>query len=137
MSCCCRGEKARRTEEGDEGGWARLDARLEGLCEAAESWWVVAASGLCVLAGFVLHVKGGHVGCEGGSPTVKSSNFSPIAMMNATSPAANSSPIAIAAAIAIVMRSPDVILRRTNRALSARYAIPSGRSRAIPSTRGR
>ena len=68
MSCCCRGEKARRTEEGDEGGWARLDARLEGLCEAAESWWVVAASGLCVLAGFVLHVKGGHVGCEGGSP---------------------------------------------------------------------
>lgn len=68
MSCCCRGEKARRTEEGDEGGWARLDARLEGLCEAAESWWVVAASGLCVLAGFVLHVKGGHVGCEGDSP---------------------------------------------------------------------
>ncbi len=68
MSCCCRGEKARRTEKGDEGGWARLDARLEGLCEAAESWWVVAASGLCVLAGFVLHVKGGHVGCEGGSP---------------------------------------------------------------------
>ena len=68
MSCCCGGEKARRTEEGDEGGWARLDARLEGLCEAAESWWVVAASGLCVLAGFVLHVKGGHVGCEGGSP---------------------------------------------------------------------
>lgn len=68
MSCCCGGEKARRTEEGDEGGWARLDARLEGLCEAAESWWVVAASGLCVLAGFVLHVKGGHVGCEGVSP---------------------------------------------------------------------
>lgn len=68
MSCCCGGEKARRTEEGDEGGWARLDARLEGLCEAAESWWVVAASGLCVLAGFVLHVKGGHVGCEGDSP---------------------------------------------------------------------
>ena len=68
MSCCCGGEKARRTEEGDEGGWARLDARLEGLCEAAESWWVVTASGLCVLAGFVLHVKGGHVGCEGGSP---------------------------------------------------------------------
>lgn len=68
MSCCCGGEKARRTKEGDEGGWARLDARLEGLCEAAESWWVVAASGLCVLAGFVLHVKGGHVGCEGGSP---------------------------------------------------------------------
>lgn len=68
MSCCCGGEKARRTEEGDEGGWARLEARLEGLCEAAESWWVVAASGLCVLAGFVLHVKGGHVGCEGDSP---------------------------------------------------------------------
>ena len=68
MSCCCGGEKARRTKEGDEGGWARLDARLEGLCEAAESWWVVAASGLCVLAGFVLHVKGGHVGYEGGSP---------------------------------------------------------------------
>ena len=68
MSCCCGGEKARRTEEGDEGGWARLDARLEGLCEAAESWWLVAASGLCVLAGFVLHVKGGHVGCAGGSP---------------------------------------------------------------------
>ena len=68
MSCCCGGEKARRTEEGDEGGWARLDARLEGLCEAAESWWVVAASGLCVLAGFILHVKGGHVGYEGGSP---------------------------------------------------------------------
>ena len=68
MSCCCGGEKARRTKEGDEGGWARLDARLEGLCEAAESWWVVAASGLCVLAGFVLHVKGGHVGCESGSP---------------------------------------------------------------------
>ena len=68
MSCCCGGEKARRTEEGDEGGWARLDARLEGLCEAAESWWVVAASGLCVLAGFVLHVKGGHGGDEGGSP---------------------------------------------------------------------
>ena len=45
MSCCCRGEKARRTEKGDEGGWARLDARLEGLCEAAESWWLVAASG--------------------------------------------------------------------------------------------
>ncbi len=68
MSCCCGGEKARRSEEGDEGGWARLDARLEGLCEAAESWRVVAASGLCVLAGFVLHVKGGHVGCEGVSP---------------------------------------------------------------------
>ena len=68
MSCCCGGEKARRTKEGDEGGWARLDARLEGLCEAAESWWVVTASGLCVLAGFILHVKGGHVGCEGGSP---------------------------------------------------------------------
>ena len=61
-------------------------------------------------------------------PTVKSSNFSPIAMMNATSPAANSSPIAIAATIAIVMRSPDVILRRTNRALSARYAIGSPHS---------
>lgn len=66
MSCCCGGAKGRRNEEG-EGGWARLDARLEGLCEAAESWWVVAVSGLCVLAGFVLHVKGGHVGCEGGS----------------------------------------------------------------------
>ena len=67
MSCCCGGAKGRR-DEGEKTGWARLDARLEGLCEAAESWWVVAVSGLCVLAGFVLHVKGGHVGCEGGSP---------------------------------------------------------------------
>ena len=52
-------------------------------------------------------------------PTVKASSFSPMAMMNATSPAANSSPIATAAAIASVIRSPDVILRRANRTLNA------------------
>ena len=67
MSCCCGGAKGRRNEEG-ESGWARMDARIGRFCEAMESWWVVAVSGLCVLAGFVLHVKGGHVGCEGGSP---------------------------------------------------------------------
>ena len=67
MGCCCGGAKGRRSE-GKKTGWARLDARLEGLCEAAESWWTVAASGLCVLAGFVLHVRGGHGGSAGGAP---------------------------------------------------------------------
>ena len=68
MGCCCCEESAKRRPAGAASVWARLDARAAGLCEAAESWWVIAASGLCVLVGFVLHLKGGHVGCEGGSP---------------------------------------------------------------------
>ncbi len=66
-------------------------------------------------------------------PTVKSSSFSPIAMMNATSPAANISPIAIAAIIAIVMSRPDVILRRANSVRSAPYAIGIPHSSTAPS----
>ncbi len=66
--CCCEGAAKKGRPAEAASAWARLDARLEGLCESAESWLVVAASGLCVLAGFVLHVKGGHAGCTGGSP---------------------------------------------------------------------
>ena len=69
MSCCCCHERAAADRPAAKASaWARLDARVEKACAAAESWWVVAVSGLCVLAGFVLHVKGGHVGCGGVSP---------------------------------------------------------------------
>ena len=67
--CCCCGEGAAKESRSAEEKPARktLVERIEGLCEAAMSWWVIAASGLCVLAGLVPHIRGGHGGCVGGA----------------------------------------------------------------------
>ncbi len=68
MGCCCCCEGASKKSRPAEGKtvWASWDEKAERLCEALSSWWVVAASGLCVFLGLVRHVKGGNAGCLGG-----------------------------------------------------------------------
>ena len=65
--CCCGGGEECRCDEGQE-GLALVDARIERFCKKLESWRVIIFSGACVLMGLALHLKGGEMGCEGGSP---------------------------------------------------------------------
>lgn len=65
MGGCCGCAEERRGE-GGAGVWTRLDARVERVFGALESWWAVAASGACVLWGLGAHLRGGHGGMHGG-----------------------------------------------------------------------